>query len=103
MFNRLRNWLNSRKNQGNNQSAVVRTDAQCRVTAVRITQEQADAIEALMNPDGMYFVVVKSRGQILTLTHNIDYRTMLNELYSIASEDKMFKDELTNMIIDLNR
>ena len=100
MFNRLKNWLNNRRK---NQSEIVRTDPQGRVTAVRITQEQADAIEALMNPNGVYFVVAKSRGQVITLSNNMSYRTILGELYSIAFEDKEFKNALTDMIIDLNR
>jgi len=68
-----------------------------------ITPAIADTIEAIMT-DGAFFIVVKNqKGRAVTLTHDMDYATVLGELADIARNDKDFKNELTNMVIDINR
>ena len=99
MFERLAQWIleHSRK------PVVKSTSPQGEVRMTTITTVEALAIEAIMQKNAGYFMIVRHGGQTFTLVNDMDFRTLLNELGELATDDANFKRELTNLVIDLNR
>jgi len=102
MFKRLANWL-LRHSHNSGQSYVRRTDPYGNMREVSLTPEEAIVIEAIMNKKAGYFMIVRCAGKPITLVNDMDFDTLLGELRELANDCPTFKDELTNLVIDLNQ
>ena len=98
MFKRFKNWLKRR-----DKFCIVRTDLKGNVKQVDLTIEEAIAIEAIMTKKIGYFMAIEVEDKCIPLRNNIEIKTVLKALQNLAADKSDFKNELTNLVIDLNR
>lgn len=105
MLERFARWILSRKQRqaDEQQPTIKRTNPYGQVVEVRLTQDAADVIEAIMTNNGKYLAICKTNGHKIAITNGLDFDTTIDFLKSYAQSDKELKTMLTDMVIELNK
>ena len=99
MFVRLAQWILEHSKQPLAKSTSPKGEVRMSV----ITADEAVALEAIMQKNAQYYMICKRGDDVITLVNDMDFKTLLNELRELANADSNFRNELTNLVIDLNR
>jgi len=104
MLERFARWILRRKQQQQNvqQSSIRRTGINGQTVEVRLTQDAADVIEAIMTNNGKYLAICKTDDHKIAITNGLDYETTIDFFKCYAKDDEELKTMLTDMVIDLN-
>ena len=101
MFERLARWILSRKQHG--QPSITCTNPYGQVVEVKLTQDAADVIEAIMTDNAPYLAICRKQGRKIAITNGLDYATTIDFFKCHAKDDEELKQMLTDMVIDLNK
>lgn len=92
MFERIKKIFNRQPEQ----PAIIRHEV------AAIDETTAAMIFAIMRGESHFIIIGRDENAHCAIK-DMDYKTLFNALQQIAEDDKEFKQELTNWVIDLNR
>lgn len=95
MFERIKRLFKRDRDQ-QPQPAVLRHEV------AKIDEKTAEMVFSIMLGES-HFVIIGRGETAKYAVKDMDYQTLFNTLRRIAENDKAFKEEVTNWVIDLNR